>query len=274
MQFPKFDICGVAITALSISQINKLIITHAKRSKAQPLVIFKPYVEFLARANKDDSIRILLNQANYTIADATSVQWAGSYLYGNPNIHTNLFSTFWSLAVRLQSKRWRDQVFPQKMSGVDMTKPLLKLAEKSNLTVGILGGPKNTPATQENLQKIFPKLNFRVWNGYFTSKQEPAVVSEIARYQPDILLVAMGFPRQEIFINTYKDKLGAKVLIGEGGSFDYDQLGGSIKRAPNWLRSIGMEWLWRLFKQPKRAKRQSVIPGFILAIRTQKITQK
>jgi N-acetylglucosaminyldiphosphoundecaprenol N-acetyl-beta-D-mannosaminyltransferase len=64
------------------------------------------------------------------------------------------------------------------------------------------------------------------------------------------------------------------VLIGEGGSFDYDQLGGSIKRAPAWMRKLSLEWLWRLIIQPKRIRRQLAIPNFIKQVRKEKRSQK
>lgn len=268
-----YDICGVAVEPVRIVEINKRIIDHAKKPYNRPLVIFKPYVEFLSRAAREQSIRNLLNQADSTIADATSVQWAGAYLYGKPNIHTNLLSTFWSLSVRLQSKTWRTQIFPEKMGGVDMTLPLLKLLEKSKLKVGILGGPKDSVQTKDALLKIFPDLHLTVWNGFFPSRHARRLAEDISRHKLDVLFVAMGFPRQERFIVEFRNTLKAKVLIGEGGSFDYDQLGGKVKRAPGWMRKVGLEWLWRLLQQPKRIKRQLAIPHFIFAVRNQKKRQ-
>lgn len=265
-----YDICGVMVESVRIRQINKRIIDHALKPYTQPYIVFKPYVEFLSRAVREQSIQNLLNQADSVIADATSVQWAGAYLYGKPNIHTNLVSTFWSLAVRLQSKRWRTQIFPEKMGGVDMTLPLLKELQSKKLKVGILGGPKDTVQTKDAVLKIFPGLNLTVWNGFYPQSHAKVMAQDIARHKLDVLFVAMGFPKQERFIAEFRNTLQAKVLIGEGGSFDYDQLGGKIKRAPGWMRKIGLEWLWRLFRQPKRFKRQLAIPHFIFAIRAQK----
>jgi N-acetylglucosaminyldiphosphoundecaprenol N-acetyl-beta-D-mannosaminyltransferase len=270
-QVPTYDICGVQVSPVTISQINHEIIEQAKGTGIPPLVIFKPYVEFLARAAKDEKTKEILNQAAYNIADATSIQWAGAYLYGRPQIHANLFSTFWSLAVRLQSSGWRNQIFPQKMGGVDMTLPLLQASEKATLKIGVLGGPRDTAATKQALKSRFPGLgSVTVWNGFYAANKQDSVVSEIAKQKLDILFVAMGFPKQEKFIIANRDKLGAKVLIGEGGSFDYDQLGGHIRRAPKWVRKIGFEWFWRLLRQPSRLKRQLAIPQFIFAVRKQK----
>lgn len=265
-----YDICGVMIEPVRITEINQRILAYTQKPYSKPMVIFKPYVEFLSRAVREPDIRELLNQADYTVADATSVQWAGAYLYGNPGIHTNLFSTFWSLLVRLQSRKWRTQIFPEKMGGVDMTLPLLKSLTEKNMKVGILGGPRDSVQTKDAVLKIFPTLNLTVWNGFYHSHQARQIAEDIGRHKLDVLFVATGFPKQEHFIVEFRDTLQAKVLIGEGGSFDYDQLGGNIKRAPKWMRKIGLEWLWRLLQQPKRFKRQLAIPHFIFAVRTQK----
>lgn len=265
-----YNICGVSIEPTRINQINKQIVKHAQKPYAQPYIVFKPYVEFLSRAAREQSIQNLLNQADSVIADATSVQWAGAYLYGKPHIHTNIFSTFWSLAVRLQSKRWRTQIFPEKMGGVDMTLPLLQQLEQQKLKVGILGGPKDSVQTKDAVLKMFPTLDLTVWSGFFPKSQAKVLAQDIGRHKLDVLFVAMGFPKQERFIVEFRNTLQAKVLIGEGGSFDYDQLGGKIKRAPKWMRKVGLEWLWRLLQQPRRIKRQLAIPHFIFAVRTQK----
>lgn len=268
-----YDICGVMIEPTRIDKINERIVGLARKPYTKPYIVFKPYVEFLSRAAREQGIQNLLNQADSVIADATSVQWAGSYLYGEPDIHTNLFSTFWSLAIRLQSKHWRTQIFPEKMGGVDMTLPLLKELQQKKLKVGILGGPKDTTQTKAEILKIFPELNLTVWSGYYQQTEAKAVAQDIARHKLDALFVAMGFPKQERFIVEFRNTLHTKVLIGEGGSFDYDQLGGSIKRAPVWMRKVGLEWLWRLLQQPKRFKRQLAIPHFIFAVRAQKKSQ-
>lgn len=126
------------------------------------------------------------------------------------------------------------------------------------------GKDSNTASVKNNLKKIFPTLNLvRVWPGYFDDSLERVMIDDIKSYNLDILLVARGFPLQEKFICKYLETDLARVLIGEGGSFDYDQLGGRIKRAPQAMRKIGLEWLWRLFMQPKRIIRMLSVPYFV-----------
>jgi N-acetylglucosaminyldiphosphoundecaprenol N-acetyl-beta-D-mannosaminyltransferase len=274
MQNSSIYILGVRIDVYKIEEINSLIVEYAKKETKKPLIIFKPYVEFLSLAGKNDDVKKLLNSSDINIADSSAIQWAASYLYGKPNIGSNIISTYFSLIFRLQSEKWRQQIVPQRMAGVDQTLPLLRLASKNNLKIGILGGPKDTLATQKELEKRFKNIKVNIWSGFYEESSESELVYDIASKNLDVLFCAMGFPKQEKFIVKHQNKLNAKVLIGEGGSFDYDQLGGSIKRAPAWMRKLSLEWLWRLIIQPKRIRRQLAIPNFIKQVRKEKRSQK
>jgi N-acetylglucosaminyldiphosphoundecaprenol N-acetyl-beta-D-mannosaminyltransferase len=274
MQNSSIYILGVRIDVYKIEEINSLIVEYAKKETKKPLIIFKPYVEFLSLAGKNDDVKKLLNSSDINIADSSAIQWAASYLYGKPSIGSNNISTYFSLIFRLQSEKWRQQILPQRMAGVDQTLPLLRLASKNNLKIGILGGPKDTLATQKELEKRFKNIKVNIWSGFYEESSESELVKDIASKNLDVLFCAMGFPKQEKFIVKHQNKLNAKVLIGEGGSFDYDQLGGSIKRAPAWMRKLSLEWLWRLVIQPKRIRRQLAIPNFIKQVRKEKRSQK
>lgn len=267
-------ILGVRINILTKKRLNNIIIEHARSKYSKPMVIFKPYVEFLSIASKNEQIQNLLNKSDINAADSVALQWAASYLYGKPTIHAGTFHAYYSLLVRLQNKKWLTQIIPERMAGVDQTIPLLSQANKQKLKIAVLGGPKNTALTQHQLKKRFPNIDLQVWSGYFGPTEEKNIIKAISAYGPDILFCALGFPKQEKFIINNKNKLNAKVIIGEGGSFDYDQLGGRIRRAPSWMRSIGLEWLWRLLLQPKRIRRQMAIPAFIAQVTKQKFMKK
>ena len=138
----------------------------------------------------------------------------------------------------------------------------------------MLGGPKDTARTLEQISRRYKRIKWQLWSGYFSSSQQQELVRQISEQKLDILFCALGFPKQEKFIIEHKNTLGAKVIIGEGGSFDYDQMGGKIKRAPKLVRKLGLEWLWRLFRQPTRIRRQMAIPSFIGRVIKQKKLQK
>jgi N-acetylglucosaminyldiphosphoundecaprenol N-acetyl-beta-D-mannosaminyltransferase len=95
---------------------------------------------------------------------------------------------------------------------------------------------------------------------------DPALVAELRRCRPDLILVGVGFPAQERLMARLSPQLGHGVLIGEGGSFDFREMGGGIRRAPGPLRRLGLEWLWRLVREPRRLGRQLAIPRFVLAV--------
>lgn len=274
MSKTSINVLGVRIDPLTIDELNQKILQRVDQDTGKELVIFKPYVEFLSLAARNKQICELLNKSDINAPDSTALQWAGSYLYGDPPTSSNSLSTLRSLLVNMQIQNWRKQVVPERMAGLDQTLPLLKQANLKKLKVAVLGGPKDILKTKSELQRRFKNLKIQIWSGYFNSSQESEIVKEIANFSPDVLFCAMGFPKQEEFIIRNRSHLGSKVIIGEGGSFDYNQLGGHIKRAPRWLRRIGLEWLWRLLLQPKRIGRQIAIPTFIRKVQNQRRNQK
>ena len=104
-------------------------------------------------------------------------------------------------------------------------------------------------------------------HGFFSKEEEPAIVDAIAASGADILLVAMGIPRQEEFVLRNMDRLPAKVAMGVGGSFDV--FSGRVKRAPVWWRRFRLEWLWRLIQDPSKFRRVSMLPKFVQEVRRQ-----
>lgn len=158
-----------------------------------------------------------------------------------------------------------------------------KSAEKG-VTVGFLGG-RNGVAEKaaECLTKQYPGLNVvftgEEWpvepkgksiknKGKKNTEHSSAPLYIPPYTYPDILFVAYGFPKQEEWIAEHLEKLPVRVMMGVGGSFDY--LSGEVSRAPLFLRRMGLEWLYRLFHQPWRLKRQLVLPKFILLVLKQR----
>lgn len=227
------------------------------------LTVYKPYVEFFISVWKDPRLRQIINRGDRVVADGVAVQWSASYLSGKRG--------FWrwlrSWLVDIQNQQWRELVIPERGAGVDATHKLLVRAAEKGWSVAIFGGPRDTGHTKKALQNLYPKLRLvGVWSGFYASGEEEPIMADIKAKYPDILFVAQGFPRQEKLIDKYRSKGIAKVMIGEGGTFDYDSMGGAARRAPRWLRRMGLEWLWRLIIQPKRWRRQTAIPIFLWRI--------
>lgn len=153
-----------------------------------------------------------------------------------------------------------------KVSGVELSEKLVALSGQKGWRVYFLGaGPGVAEAAAEQMRQKYPGANIvGCRDGYFKPEQEAQVVAEIAAQKPDILLVALGIPRQEKFIERQKDALGAKVLIGVGGTLDV--FSGSVKRAPVWMQKAGLEWFWRVASNPNSArfKKLAVLPRFAM----------
>ncbi|MEZ9198460.1 WecB/TagA/CpsF family glycosyltransferase [Shewanella sp. 10N.286.54.B9] len=158
------------------------------------------------------------------------------------------------------------------LNGTDMFPRLCELAAEQQLSLFLLGGEEGVAtATAQNMQQHYSKLKIAgVHNGYFdmssNSEENNQVVAQINQSNADILLVAMGAPRQERWLEDNKPQLNCSVGIGVGGLFDF--YSNRIKRAPSWLRQIGMEWSYRLLQEPKRMWQRYIVgnPVFIFRV--------
>lgn len=151
----------------------------------------------------------------------------------------------------------------EKIAGIEVMEEIIKFCEDKSRSIYLLG------AKQEildqciiNLKNKYPKLNIvGSHNGYFNMEDCDSVLDDIKSKQPYCIFVAMGAPRQEIFITKYMHSLPCTIFMGVGGSFDI--FSGNLKRAPKWMIKFGIEWLYRVAKEPWRLKRLSSIPKFI-----------
>jgi N-acetylglucosaminyldiphosphoundecaprenol N-acetyl-beta-D-mannosaminyltransferase len=145
---------------------------------------------------------------------------------------------------------------------VDLVESLSKEVSKQPITVGFLGaGPNIAELTAECLRKKYPGLKVGL-----VSKDW---LEELKNKKVDILFVAFGSPKQEIWISENLGVLPAKVVIGVGGAFDF--ISGKVRRAPLCMRKIGLEWLFRLIIQPWRIKRQLRLIQFVYLVFMAKI---
>lgn len=240
-----------------LSRIERAIQSRTKKS----LRYIKPYVSFFTNARRDEAVRRAINESDLVVADGIGVQWAASYLYATQT--HSLLRWLKSIFVDMQHVAWLSQIIPERGAGVDVTHRLLLHAVQHGWRIGVLGGPEQG-SVEEALMERYPLLQIGgVWSGYYKQQDEPALVRKIKAAQLDILFVAMGHPKQELFMARQSAAGLAKVLIGEGGTFDFDEMGGPIKRAPRWMRRIGLEWLWRTLMKPTQVHKMLTIPPFM-----------
>ena len=152
----------------------------------------------------------------------------------------------------------------EKIAGIEVMNMLLEEARDKNLKVFLLGAKEEILIKcKEKIKESYDGIDI-VWsnNGFFDLDNCDDLIEKINESKADILFVAMGAPRQEVFIEKYKDKLCCKIFMGVGGSFDV--FAGNVNRAPQFMINIGMEWLYRVAKEPWRIKRLGSIPKFLV----------
>jgi N-acetylglucosaminyldiphosphoundecaprenol N-acetyl-beta-D-mannosaminyltransferase len=108
-------------------------------------------------------------------------------------------------------------------------------------------------------------------DGYFSPAEEADVIQQVRRSQSDLLLVAFGAPRQDVWVDQHLAELGVKVAVGVGGLLDF--FGGRIPRAPRWIRRLGMEWCYRLYQEPRRLARRYLLgnPVFLARVLRERV---
>ena len=201
---------------------------RAMRSTGEPCVVFTPNALMLERARRDAVLARLLNRASLSLPDGAGVLWAAEKM-GTP--------------------------LRERVAGIDFGNEILERAERSGLRVFLLGGGDGVAErAAENLRKKHPRLCIcgTTW-GYFrkSGEENASVISYIRACRPDVLFVCMGFPVQERWVIENLHLLSdIRVIACLGGSLDV--WSGDIRRAPDWMSRTGLEWLWRMLRQPKR----------------------
>ena len=230
----KFTIANVEIDNLTREEVRDKVIEMIDRGDKGYIVT--PNASHIVLHQKSREFSNAYKNASLVLADGMSLIWA-SRLLGNP--------------VR------------EKITGMDLFYLLVPLARRWGQSVYFLGGDEEViRGVVDHARTKFDGLNISGWHhGYFTDHD--AMVREINEAAPDILFIALGFPRQEKWICKNIDRLNIKVAICVGGIFDI--LSGRKKRAPHCLQTIGMEWFWRLIHEPRRLWRRYLLgnPKFI-----------
>lgn len=192
------------------------------------------------RAWNDDGYRDVLNSAGLTLADGIGLKLAGQIL-GRP--------------VR------------QNVNGTDLFPKLCARLAEGGHSLFLLGAK---PGVAE-LVAAWAAENHKgiriagVRDGYFSPEQDEDVVRQISAASPDVLLVAFGAPRQDVWIAARAGRLGAGVAMGVGGLFDF--YSGRIPRAPQWMRDMAVEWLYRFCQEPGRMWRRYFVGNFVFLLR-------
>lgn len=208
-------------------------------------LIVTPNSEIIVNASKDPELARIIGTADLVIPDGIGLVYA-SKLLGNP--------------------------LKERVTGIDFLSYALDWLEKNGKSIFLLGGkpgengnPDVAALAAAKMLDAFPSLKIAgTHHGYFAEAEEPELIREINGSGADFLCVAMGSPKQEMFIDRNRGELQTKAAIGVGGSLDV--WAGTAKRAPEFYRKHGLEWLYRFAKQPSRYKRMAALPLFMVKV--------
>lgn len=225
--------------------------------------------EFIVEASKNPKFKKTLQSTQLNVADGVGIKFAATFkdAYNFSWQPAKMIFGFLQFIFLLLAFIFYRPLFkkpvPEVITGVDLTYFLMGLANSNNLRVYLLGGaPGIANLAAQNLTSLFPGLNIVGAEEGLPAKKisieekealTRQLINRIKSSKPHILLVAFGAPKQDLFIDERKYELGAPIMMGVGGTFDF--IAEKIKRAPKPIRLIGMEWFWRLLKEPKRLPR-------------------
>jgi len=240
---PAMDILGVTVLSVSWQQATDML-THCIAEKRFTPISFLNAHNANVACDDPDFARVM--RRFLVLPDGIGVDIAAKWLYGS--------------------------AFPANLNGTDFVPALIAAIDRP-LTVGLLGASKhNVAGAAERLALLAPQHKVTVISdGYFQGEDEPAILARMAEIRPDILLVALGVPRQEMWIDRNITGRHCTMPIAVGALLDF--LSGNIPRAPMWMRRLRLEWVYRLWIEPGRLWRRYVLgnPVFLARVAAQRL---
>ena len=196
--------------------------------------VFTPNVDHVVLAERNRDFRAAYAEADLALADGMPLLWAARLL-GAP--------------------------LPAKVSGSDLVEPLAERAATRGWRLYLLGGGAGVAAdAAARLQARFPGVNVvgvdapRIGAD---GSDGGAALARLRAARPDLVMVALGAPKQELWIHRHREALAPAVAVGVGGSLDF--IAGRVRRAPRWASRAGLEWAWRLAREPRRLWRRYLV---------------
>lgn len=194
--------------------------------------------EFIMRAHREHEFARVLESADLCLADGSGVVWAA---------------------------RRQGCAMSGPVPGVDMIPPLAAMCARRGFRLFLLGAAPGVAAElASRLRTEHPRLEVAAHPGSPDPSSDDETSRLIRAHQTQVLLVAFGAPKQELWIDRMEDRTGVAVAMGVGGAYDY--LTGRVPRAPLWMRRAGLEWLHRLIHQPWRISRMAVLPVYAVKV--------
>lgn len=229
---------GFSINNVSLAQAASNLVESAV--KKQRCCAFFVNAHCINVAENNDDYKHALDSSDMLYGDGSGIRWAA---------------------------RLYDQLFVDNVNGTDLFPILCRDAAKAEVSLAFLGAaPGVAQRCAERMMDSTPGLNV-VWaeHGYFDERDTPTLLRSVNESGAAILLVAMGVPRQELWISRYASQLTIPVILGVGALFDF--YSGDFRRAPHFLRKLGFEWVYRLMLEPRRLFYRYVVGNPVFVVR-------
>lgn len=229
------SVAGIPVDTFdNIEQLSQHIISDSGEVTAGSAIAINP--EKIIKSMQDEDIRAVLMQATIRYADGIGV-------------------------VKTINRKTKQSI--TRIPGCELWEVLMQRSAEFNIPVFLIGATEEViVATKDKLQQQYGTNVIGAVNGYFSKDEENKLIEELAKSQPKIVSVALGSPRQELFIQRCMDVCPDTYFMGVGGT--YDVYSGKVKRAPELYRKLNLEWFYRVVNEPRRILRHGNLVRYVV----------
>lgn len=239
----RIKLLGTIVDNLTMNETVEAVEGYIQRGK--PLHLMGVNADKINTLHDNERLRKIVNGCGIVNADGVSVIWASKKLH---------------------------KPLKERVAGIDLMQELLALAENKNYSIYLLGAKQDVvEKTAEVIKKKYPELIIAGYhNGYFSEKDWPEIAEELTKSKAQIVFVGITSPLKEYLVQYFQEQQLNCVFMGVGGSFDV--ISGHVSRAPKWIQSIGMEWLFRFLQEPGRLWKRYLVGNmrFIISVYREK----
>lgn len=230
-------ILGTAFIPETLEGMTKRLVGHIEEVEKAFVVTANP--EIALHAYENEEYRRIIQKATYVTADGIGI---------------------------VKAAKWSNQHLPERVAGFDLFMGLLHEANLKGYRVYLLGArPEVFDKAKQKIKADYPNITLAGGHHGYFDLDDKKIGENVKASKPDLVFVALGFPRQEEWIAKEIGRMEQGVFIGIGGSFDV--LAGEVKRAPKAWQKLNLEWLYRLLSQPTRITRMLALPKFVLKVK-------
>lgn len=229
-------------------KIDTVTLAQAKAALERPQIIFTPNPEILLEGSSNNALKKALSEGTLMLPDGHGLLLVSTLTKFSSKLLRAILFIPCVLLFAVWKQPFKNKI-PEIIHGSDFMLELIAWSEKNGKSIFFLGGkPGVAEKTSQEFKSRYPKMKIA---GFSSQDPGEQAFETVKKSRAEVLLVAYGAPKQEIFIANYARKIPTLIhAMGVGGSFDF--WSGQVRRAPWFLRQIGFEWLWRLLINPKQ----------------------